>query len=55
MVLANMARLNNNADDNCDVEVYPSEYQFESTSDYVTDPVTTMIKLIDDDETDQIL
>ena len=30
--------------DNVDVDVYPSEYPFESTSESVPDPDTTLIK-----------
>ena len=50
-----MWRLNHNAINNSDVEVYPSEYQFESSSDFVPDPDNTMIKSTDDYEMDQIL
>ena len=48
-------RLNNNDVDNGDVEVYPSDYPFESTSESVPNTDTTMIKSIYDDEMDQIL
>ena len=55
MVLDIMGRLNHNAVDNIDFEVYPSEYTFEYTSDSVPDPDTTTIKSIDDDEMDHLL
>ena len=41
--------------DNDDVEVHPSEYQFEYTSEYVPDPDSTQNKLTNDDEMDQLL
>ena len=50
-----MGILNHNPIDNGDVEVYTSDYPFESTSDYFPDPETTPIKSIDDGETDHIL
>ena len=50
-----MGRLNHHAVDNGDVKVYPLEYPFESTSDYITTPDTTPIKSIDDNEIDQLL
>ena len=55
VILSIMGRINNNSVDNGDVEVYPSEYPFKSTSDLVLDPETTMIKSIDDDEMDQLM
>ena len=48
-------RLNHHVIDNGDVEVHPSEYPFESTSESVPGADTTMIKSIDDDEMDQLL
>ena len=54
VVLAIMGRLYHHAIDNGDVEVYPSDYLFESTSESVTDTYTTMTKSIDDDEMDQL-
>ena len=50
-----MGRLNHHSNDNGDVEVYPLEYTFESTSDSVPDPDNTPIKLIGDDEMYQLL
>ena len=50
-----MGRINHHAIDNCDVEVQPSDFLFESNSEYVTDPDTTPIKSIDDDEMYHIL
>ena len=41
-------KLNHCAIGNGDVEVHPSEYPFEYTSEYVPDPDTTPIKSIDD-------
>ena len=38
-----IVRLNNNSVDNSDVEIYPSEYPFESTSESVTYLDTTPI------------
>ena len=38
-----IGRINNDALDNGDVEIYPSENPFESTSDSVTYPDTTPI------------
>ena len=55
MVLDITGRLNHHSIDNGDVEVYPSEYPFEYTSDSIPDPDTTLIKSIDDDEMDQLL
>ena len=42
--------INNNAIDNGDFEVHPSECPVEFNSESNTDPDTTMIKSIDDDE-----
>ena len=50
-----MGRLNHHAINNGDVELYPLDYPFESTSESVTDPDTTPIKSIDDDEMYQLL
>ena len=50
-----MGRLNHHVIDNGDVEVHSSEYRFQSTSDSVLDPDTTLIKPIDDDEMYQVL
>ena len=50
-----MGRLNHHSIDNGDVEVFPSEYQFEYTYDSVPDPYTTTIKSIDYDEMDQLV
>ena len=50
-----MRRLNNHAIDNDYVEVYPSEYLFESTSDLVPDMDTTSINSIDYYEMNQLL
>ena len=55
MVSAIMGRLNNHAIHNGDVEVQPSEFPVEFNSGYVTDPDTTPIKSIDDDEMDHLL
>ena len=54
-VLDTMWRLNYNYIDNGNVEVYPSEYILELTSDSIPDPVFPLIKLIDDDKMDHIL
>ena len=48
-------RLNHHAIDNGDVEVTTSYFQVESSSESVPDPDTTLIKSIDDDETDHLL
>ena len=45
-----MGRLNRNTIDNGDVEVHTSDSSFESTSESVPYPDTTMVKSIDDDE-----
>ena len=45
-----MGRLNHHATDNGDVEVHISDFPAESKSEYISDPDTTPIKLIDDDE-----
>ena len=50
-----MGRLNHHAVDNGDVEVYPSYYPLESTSEYVPAGDNTKIKYIYDDEMDQLL
>ena len=50
-----MGRLNNHAIDNGDVEVYPLEYPFESTSNSVPYLDNTSIKSIYDDEIDQFV
>ena len=50
-----IGRLNQNYVDNGDVEVYPSEYPFKSTSNSVPDMDTTLIKSIYDDEMDQLM
>ena len=55
VVSAILGRLNHHVIDNCDVEVYPSEYPFESTSEYVLHTETTLIKLIDDGKINQVL
>ena len=55
MVLAIMERLNNRAVDNDDVEVYPSDYPLEYSSDYISKLDNTPIKSIDDDEMYQLL
>ena len=49
VVWAIVGRINHRAVDNGYVEIYPSYYPFESTSDSVPDPYTTLIKSIDDD------
>ena len=43
-----MGILNHHDVDNGDVEVYPSDYPFESTYESITDLDTTPIKSIDD-------
>ena len=50
-----MGRPNHPAINNGDVEVHPSEYPFECTSEYVTYPDKTPIKSIDDDEMNHLL
>ena len=50
LVSAIMGRLNHNTVDNDDVEVHPTEFQFQSNSESVPDPDTTPIKSINDDE-----
>ena len=50
-----MVRINHYDIDNGDVEVNPSEFPIEFNYEYVPDPDTTTIKLIDDDETDHLL
>ena len=44
-----MGRINHNTVDNDDVEVHPTEFQFQSNSESVPDPDTTPIKSINDD------
>ena len=48
-------RINHHAINNGDVEVHPSDYPVEYNSKYVTDPDTTSIESIDDDEMDHLL
>ena len=55
VILATMGRLDHNAIDNGDVEVHPSEYIFESTSESIPDPDTTIIKSVDDYKMDHPL
>ena len=55
MVLDITGRINHHAIDNGDVEVHPSEYPFEYTSESVPYPETTLIKSIDDYTMDQLL
>ena len=55
MVSAITWRLNHRVIDNGDIEVHPSDFPFESNSESVPDPDTTLIKLIDGDEMDHIL
>ena len=50
MVSDIMGRLNNRAIDNGDVKVHTSYLQVEYESESVSDPDTTPIKSIDDDE-----
>ena len=50
-----MGRINHHSIDSSDVEVHPSEYPFKSTSEYVPDPDTTIIKSIDGDGMDKLL
>ena len=50
-----MGRLNHNGIDNGDVKVHPSEFPFESNSESVPYPDTTLIKSIDGDEMDHLL
>ena len=50
-----MGRINHHVIYNGDVKVHPSEYPFESTSEYVPYIYTTLIKSIDDDEMYQLL
>ena len=50
-----MGRLNNDYVDNGGIEVYPSEYPFESTPDSVKYPDNTPIKSTNNDEMDQLL
>ena len=50
-----MGRINHHVIDNVDVEVHPSEYPFESISEYVPYTDTTTIKSIDDYEMYQLL
>ena len=50
-----MGIIHHHAIDNSDVEVNPSEYPFESTSESGPDPDTTPIKSIDDYEMDYLL
>ena len=55
MVLTITRRLNHHTINNGDVEDHPSEFTFESNSDYVPDTETTPTKPIDDDEMDHLL
>ena len=55
VVSAIMGRLNYHYVDNDNAGVYPSEYPFEYTSSFVPYPGNTLIKLIDDNEIDQLL
>ena len=50
-----MGRINHHAIDNGYVEVHPSDFRIEPNSEYVSDPDTTPIKSIDDDEMDHLL
>ena len=50
-----IGKRNQHTIDKGDVEVHPSEYTFEYTSEYVPYPEITPNKSIDDGETDQIL
>ena len=50
-----MGRLNHHSVDNGDVEIQPSDLPVEFISESVSDPETTMIKSIDDDEMDHTL
>ena len=50
-----MGRLNHYAIVNGDVDIHPYGYPFESTYEYISDPHTTLIKSIDDDEMDHLL
>ena len=50
-----MGRINNHFIHNGDVEVHPSEFPVEFYSELVTDPDTTPIKAINDNEMDHIL
>ena len=55
MVSDIMGRLNHHVIGNFEVEVHPSEFTVEYNSESVTDPDTTPIKSIDDDEMDHLL
>ena len=55
MVLDIMGRVTYHSIDNGNVDIYPSEYPFESSSEYVLDTDTILINSIDDDETYQLL
>ena len=48
-------RLNHHSIDNSDVNVPTSEFPFESNSESIPDPDTTLIKSIDDDYMDHLL
>ena len=50
MVSTIMVKLDHHAIDNGDVEVHPSEYLFETNSEYVPYPYTALIKSINDGE-----
>ena len=50
-----MGRLNHHVIDNGDVEVHPSEFPVDFKSESVPDPETTTIKLIDDNEMDNLM
>ena len=50
-----MGRLNHHSVDNGDVEIQPSDLPVEFISESVSDPETTMIKSIDDDEMNHTL
>ena len=47
--------LNHHDIDNDDVDIIPSECLFKSTSEYVIDPDTTLIKSINDNEMNSLL
>ena len=54
-MLESSGRINHHAIDNGDVEVQPSEFPFESYSEYFPESYTNSVKSIDDYEMDHLL
>ena len=55
VVSAIMGRLNHHSIDNSDIDIHPSEFPIESSSESVTDPDTSPTKSIYCDEIDHLL